>query len=347
MPLPDSVYEEIRRELDACSNPLFLFDDDPDGTASYLLLYRYKREGHGMPVKASPAITVDFLKKVDEHQADKVFVLDIPMIDQDFLDKVKVPVIWIDHHGPFERQHVKYYNPRVWNEKDITCTSENCYHVVKQDLWVAMIGIVGDWQFPPQLMAAFRKDYPDLLPASISTPEKALFASEIGRLVKIISFMLKGKISEVKKCFTILSSIKSPYEILQQTTEEGKHIFNRAEKVVSAYDAMLKEASKKKSKDAILLYLYEDNFMSFTKELSNELLYLFPEKIIVVGRKKRGEYKLSLRASNVLIRPVLEQALRGVQGYGGGHEHACGACVKEEDFDVFLKQLREELAVRQ
>ena len=54
--------------------------------------------------------------------------------------------------------------------------------------------------------------------------------------------------------------------------------------------------------------------------------------------------KCSLRsAKNINIAIALEKALVGIEGYGGGHEQACGACVKEEDFERFLEQLEAEI----
>lgn len=343
--MPDHIYDEIRKELDGCKNPLFFFDDDPDGTAAFMLLYRYKQEGRGIPIKSAPMLDLKFLRMVEEAQPDKIFVLDVPMIDQGFLDKMRVPVIWIDHHGPFKRDRVKYYNPLNYREKDNTCTTGNCYHIVKlarpQDLWIAMIGIVGDWQFPKELMEEFRKQYPDLLPKKIKTPDAALFGSEIGKLVKIISFMLKGSMADVNKCLQYLSTIKSPHEILRQETPEGRYIYNKAQSVWQDYDRLLEHAKSKKSRDKVLVFTY-DGSNSFTKELSNEMLYLFPKKIIVVGRKKGGEYKLSFRSSTP-VRPILQKALAGIDGYGGGHENACGGCVKEKDWERFLEQFREEV----
>src|SRR3989344_37695 len=92
--------------------------------------------------------------------------------------------------------------------------------------------------------------------------------------------------------------------------------------------------------DKILVYTYTDKESSYTKEVSNELLYKFPNKIIVVGREKGGELKMSLRSKGIVIRPLVEAALQGVEGYGGGHEHACGACIKMKDVPLFLDQLR-------
>ena len=91
---------------------LVLFHDDPDGLASFLLFYRDIREGIGKTIKAFPQITEQYARKVEDYGADKVFILDIALVDQEFLDVVKVPVIWIDHHPPQDRQRVQYYNPR-------------------------------------------------------------------------------------------------------------------------------------------------------------------------------------------------------------------------------------------
>lgn len=84
--------------------------------------------------------------------------------------------------------------------------------------------------------------------------------------------------------------------------------------------------------------------MSFTSDISNELLYKFPEKIIIVGRKKEDEVRMSLRSAKILIPPILEKALNGLDGHGGGHELACGACVKQEDFDEFVDRIKKSIS---
>ncbi|MBD3259624.1 hypothetical protein GF371_03245, partial [Candidatus Woesearchaeota archaeon] len=94
--IPKKQIQQIKEELDNCKKPIFLFHDDPDGLASFLLLYRYKGEGKGIPIKAAPRLNLFFAKKVNEYNADKVFVLDIADIEPSFYDNVKVPVIWVD-----------------------------------------------------------------------------------------------------------------------------------------------------------------------------------------------------------------------------------------------------------
>src|SRR3989338_5155150 len=111
--LTKNQLKEIKDNLDSCNNPLFMFDDDPDGLCSFLLLYRYKKEGRGFIVKSKPFIDEKFVKKVEEYLPDKVFILDMPIVEQNFVDKIKVPIIWIDHHEPVKVDKVKYFNPRV------------------------------------------------------------------------------------------------------------------------------------------------------------------------------------------------------------------------------------------
>jgi len=70
MALTEKEYSKIREELDNCKNPMYFFDDDPDGLSSFLLLYRYKREGHGIAVKTHPRLTAEFAHKIEEYDAE-------------------------------------------------------------------------------------------------------------------------------------------------------------------------------------------------------------------------------------------------------------------------------------
>ena len=76
---------EIREELSKSVNPLFFFDDDADGVCSYLLLKKYIKEGNGVIVKSVPKIDKSFLNRIVEYNADKVFILDIAIVEQDFI----------------------------------------------------------------------------------------------------------------------------------------------------------------------------------------------------------------------------------------------------------------------
>ena len=83
--------------------------------------------------------------------------------------------------------------------------------------------------------------------------------------------------------------------------------------------------------------------MSFTSDLSNELLHKHPSKVVVIGREKSREMKCSLRSKNISLPDKINKALEGLEGYGGGHEFACGTVVNKDHFNKFLERLKEQL----
>ena len=342
MALSKKQAAEIKEHLDNCKNPLFFFDDDQDGLSAFLLLYRYKREGHGIVVKTSSKIGTVFSQKVQEYHPDKVFILDIADVAQEFIDEIKVPIVWIDHHGPFKRENVKYFNPRVSEPDDNFPTSFLCYQAVGQDLWIATLGCVADWVIPP-FLKKFRKEYPDLVGKDYKNPGDIIFNTKLGTLIRIFSFILKGKHNDVMKSVKILTRIKELDEILEQKTEQGKFIYKRFQQANEMYGPLLKEVldTAKNTTGKLILYKYNDDKTSFTSDLSNEAVYRFPDKVIIIAREKGDEMKCSLRGSKILIPEKLQKALIGLEGYGGGHEHACGLNIKTRDFEEFLRRFEE------
>ncbi|MFP4656921.1 MAG: DHH family phosphoesterase [Candidatus Woesearchaeota archaeon] len=344
--ISDEKIDELRKELDECSKPLIFFDDDCDGLASFVLLYRYKREGKGVPIKAAPTLNENFLKYVETYGPDKIFVLDNSRISEDFVAKAKTKIICLDHH-PYERlDGVKYYNPKDFNEAITWPTSYWAYKIASkennEDIWIGMLGCIGDW-FMPDFKDEFCELYPDLMDKSIEKPDDALFHSEIGRLAQAFYFVLKGSTKIVLSCMKILTRIDSPYEILEQKTPQGKYIYKHYDKVLKHYNKLLSMAKKSVTEDRIIVFTYDHDNTSMTAEVSNELIHTYPEKIVVVGRRKNSEYRCSIRsAGETLVAPALEKILESIDGYGGGHDHACGAAIKEEDFGRFIEMLRDE-----
>jgi len=337
--LDDKELQRIREELEYCQKPLFFFHDDPDGLCSFLLLYRMIREGNGVIVKAIPKLDKRFLNKVEEHRPDKIFVLDIAVVEQEFVDEANVPVVWIDHHEPLDLNKVTYFNPRLKGSSEPV--TYLCHEVVKDDMWIAAIGCIGDWFIPP-FYKEFCRKYPDLADPKLKNPDDVLFGTKLGKLARIFSFVLKGRLSEAKKCVKILSRIDSPYEILEKKTAAARYLMKRYKEINDKYEDILNDVLGKKH-DEIVYYTYREDKTSFTGDLANELLHRFPDKIIIIAREKNGEMRMSLRSKNIEIRPILEKALAGIEGYGGGHEHACGACVKKEDIRQFMDNIRLEL----
>lgn len=338
--LTEKDYERIRKELDDCSKPMFFFDDDPDGLCSFLLLYRYKKEGNGVCVKSVPKLDMKFANKVKEFEPDKVFVLDVAEILDEFLENVNVPIVWIDHHQPAEISKVRYFNPMTREPASNDPTSSICYNAVKQDAWIGVVGTIGDWQIP-KFVQEFNDKHPKLRIKS-KEPGKALYNTKMGEIARKFSFLLKGQTKDVMASVKVLTRISGPEEILEEKTPQSLFLKKRYGEIEGKYKNLLEEAKKNAGKDKFLIFIYQADKWSFTSDISNELLYKYPKKVVIVGREKDGEVRMSLRSGKPIL-PALRKSLVGVEGYGGGHENACGACVKRRDFDRFVGCLRNEL----
>jgi hypothetical protein len=160
--IPQKKLNEVKGYLEKSENPLFFFDDDPDGLCSYLLLRRHIGRGKGFAIKGSPTLDLSYLRKINEYCPDYVFVLDKPIVSQEFVDKVNVPLIWIDHNPLIKLKGIRYYNPLIWQKKDNKPVTFWSYKIAKHDLWLACLGCVADWFIPP-FVEDFRKKYKDLI----------------------------------------------------------------------------------------------------------------------------------------------------------------------------------------
>ena len=330
----------LRNELETAQNPLFFYDGDCDGLTSFLLLYRMHYRGKGIGLTSTArALDEKFVRKVQELQPDKIFILDIPTVTQEFIDQTKKPMFWIDHHPPLQRTNVHYFNPRLKDPDAYVPTSRMAWQVSQkeEDLWIATAGCMGDFHLP-DFLETFIAKYPQFLTLKEDLATM-LFKRPVGRLVKFFFFIQKGPQAEVRRSVKVLTRIQSVEEIFQQTTAQGKYLMKRFEQINQKYNVLLKQAKKTVMKSKLILFNYTEDQWSFTANIANELSGLYPQKIVLIVRKKSGEMKCSLRGKNVS--QPLQKALLGIEGYGGGHPDACGAVIKEKDWERFLEQFKE------
>ena len=335
--------KKLKKELEKVERPLIYFDDDPDGLCSFLMVYKFLQRGTGVLVKSAPHLDKSFAAASKNYQPDKIIVLDKAGIDQEFIDEVNTPIIWVDHHGPLERKgDVQYFNPRIKDPKSYVPTSLIIYNTLKNSLWLSAVGTIGDWADLPYL-DELNKKYPKLVGKETEI-ENILFKTNLGKLVNIFSFILKGATHKVMQCVKILTRIEDPMEILEPKTAAGKYLKKHYHHFEKEFLELKNEAIKSYDKDdPILLFSYGSNKTSFTADIAKYLIHAHPEKIVIVARENDGRMKMSLRSRKKVINKILPESIEGLDGYGGGHELACGANVLKSDFDEFIKRFREKL----
>ena len=334
--------QEIRKFLKESENPLFIFDNDGDGLCSYALLYNYIGRGKPFITTGGNLDDRNIINKVNDYSPDAIFILDVPVISQKFIDSLKCRrIVWVDHHPVIDLKGVYYYNPLVKKQSNYKPTSEICYGISRGKKWIGGLGIIHDYKIP-KFIGDLKKDYKDLF-GDAKTIEDILFNSKFGELVSIVGYNLKGKWSEVKRFIETFPRIESPYEIFKGTTARGKFIFNKYKIFKKKYDALFDDAMKNgKIKGKLFVFTYPGYKDSFTGELAAHLKYKLRDKIILVGRDKGDEVRFSIRG-NTPIRDMAKKALENVNGRGGGHPMAVGGSVKKYDFykfvDLFLREI--------
>jgi single-stranded DNA-specific DHH superfamily exonuclease len=329
---------QLRGELKTAKNPLFIHDGDADGLGAFLLLYRMYREGRSTAMTGSSVVDIRMMRKVEELNPDKIFILDVPVVQQDFIDAANRPIFWVDHHPPLDRHNITYFNPRIKDPDAYVPTTRMAWQVSNNsnDLWIAAAGTLADWSMP-NFIGKFIKKYPSYLAKKEDLPT-TVFKRPVGKLVKFLFFIQKGPSNEVRKSIKVLTRIEHPDEIFKETTPSGKFLHKRFKQINGMYENLLKKANKSVTRSRLVLFYYTEQQWSFTANLANELSGRHQDKFIIIARNKSGEMKCSLRGKDVLT--YLQNALQGVEGRGGGHPDACGAVVKEEDWETFLANFK-------
>jgi len=343
--LTQKQIEEIKEHLNQAQNPLFFFDNDSDGFCAFLLLQRYCGKGKGVAIKSFPELTEEYFRKVHELNADYIFILDKPLVSEEFFLKARqlnIPVVCIDHHEIDKNkipEFVNYYNPILNSPSKNEPTTYLCYQVSnnKNDLWIAIAGCISD-SFFPEFYSEFKENYPDLAIDSKNAFE-IRYKSQIGKITNLFSFALKDRTTNVVNMIKFLMKVKTPYEVLEEK-KENYTMHQRFKEINSKYQNLLERAKKISGNSERFLFFQYSGDLSISSDLANELMFLFPEKIIVVVFVSGIKANISARGENA--REIILKAIKGFEdATGGGHEKAVGAKIKLEDLEEFKKRLEE------
>ena len=338
--LTSEQIDEIREHLNKAQNPLFFFDNDNDGLISFLLLRRYLDRGRGVAIRSFPELNVSYYRKVNELNPDYIFILDKPLVSEEFIEKAKndnIPVVWIDHHEVEKPANdwVDYYNGffNGGNEP----VSYLCYNISKRkaDIWLAVIGCVSD-SYIPDFYEEFLEKYPEFGKKEPSSAFDVLYNTEIGHIAQILDFSLKDTTTNVVNMLRFMMHVNEPVDILQENAKT-RQILKRYNEINSRYQVLVKKA-KENLGEKLIYFQYGGN-LSLSSHVSNQLSYEFPDKIIVVVYMNGDVANVSLRGGKD-TRELTLKAIKGIDGAsGGGHKYATGAKMGVEDLTKFKENI--------
>ncbi len=346
--LTNNQVNQIKEHLEKAQNPLFFFDNDPDGLCSFIILQRLFGRGKGVPIKSFPELDESYFRKVSELNTDYIFILDKPLVSKEFFERVReinLPVVWIDHHEVDKSKipmFVDYYNPLCNEDKKNEPVTALCYQANKnKDLsWLALVGCISD-KFLPGFYDDFKREYPDL---SIDSKDafEVLYNSQIGKIERIFNFALKDRTTNVISMIKFLMRASNPYDVLKENSK-NRSMHKRFEQIDSKYQKLLGKAIEVGKKSKNVLFFQFGGDLSISGNLSNEISHLFPGKRIVVAYSKGIYVNISARGKN--IREAVLNAIEDLEdASGGGHEEAVGARVRVKDLEKFKWKLESFLS---
>jgi single-stranded DNA-specific DHH superfamily exonuclease len=343
--------EEIKEHLEKAQNPIFYYDNDADGLCAFLLLRRFLGRGYGVAVKSYPYLDERYAQKAEQLKADYIFVLDKPLISKEFLeaiDRMQLPLIWIDHHdvmnAEFWKEFEKFnnfeiFNPMLSRKKSSEPVSYLAYKITgrKDDLWIALMGCIAD-HYMPDFAKEFAEKYPEFWNKSVKEPFDVYYKSEIGKIAVALNFGLKDSVTNVVAMQNFFISCKTPADVFLEG-EKNKAFRQKYAEIKKKYGVLLEEA-KENVKEKIIFFSYSGD-LSISSDLANELSYLYPGKYVAVGYKKGPIVNISMRGKNV--RMILDKILKDFgNATGGGHMDAVGAKIRTEDFERFKERFENE-----
>ncbi|MEM4703270.1 MAG: DHH family phosphoesterase [Candidatus Pacearchaeota archaeon] len=338
--------DKIKELLESSLNPVFFFDNDVDGLASFLLLRRACGKGKGIAIKSFPELSQAYSRKLYEFRPDMVFVLDKPLIDPKFIETIEqlsCHLVWIDHHPPTQLEKFKekidknifYFNPLL-NGPNNEPVAYLCYNVTKnkEDEWIALLGSLADWFIPP-----FAREFSEKNKEFFEYTEdagKAFFTTEAGKLVRILSFALKDRTTNIVRMINTLIGIKNYKELLEEN-QKTKNIYRRFRQINKRYQKILEKAKKIIGQGKLIFFRYGGS-LSVSSEIANELFYLYQDKVVVVVYTKGAKANVSARGL-INVRDLIQKALQDIESTSGGHKNACGATLNVDDLNKFRKNL--------
>ncbi len=336
---------ELKEHLDRAQNPIFYYDNDADGLCSFLLFRRYLGRGNGVAVRSYPELHTSYAKKAEELKADYVFILDKPVLSNEFvaaLSALGLPIVWVDHHFPvnnaFDSTTFFSYNSAAGLEGDsvgepVTYIAQ-CICRRSQDIWIAMMGCIAD-HYLPDFTSDFAKEYPDFWGKSIKKPFDAYYTTEIGKLARALNFGLKDSITHVVQLQNYLSSCSGPEDVMAENPD-NRAFRKKYQELTNQYTALLHYAES--SRDEMMLFFEYGGVTSMSADIANELSYRYPQIYIAVAYTNGGISNVSLRGKQVksILLRIIPQLFNAS---GGGHTDAVGARIRHDEIPLFRELL--------
>lgn len=333
------------------------FDPDPDGITAGVLLHRalerYRGKGVDLVMFQDHGdlnISEENIAKLKSENVDKVFMVDLA-VDQhpEQIEKISdfAKVCVIDHHKIYydmNSENIVHLKPQMLGDESPVSyvTSKLVYDLFSEfvdleDLdWLAAIGIVGD--------AAWRRwrSFVDEVSLNNGLDKDKVLESKIGHAMRTIASAPQFGFDIIDECFDVVSKANTLDDIERSSLTKYKKVISE-----EIYKFMKDFKVNAEYHKDLVFYQFKSKY-GIGSTLSTRVSFKDPHKTFIVIQDAGEEfYRLSLRRQDmeVKVNDLVSNALKGLEGTGGGHVPAAGGNVKKEQLEQFKKNVIELLGL--
>ncbi len=342
---------DFLKSIENKDNVIIVFHNDADGCCSCALMNNFLKKSIGKPadfiISQPMPPAKNLIPKIRLSMPTKIIFLDLG-VDQNpaMIKKLEndCEILIIDHHqlqNNMNSLRTIHCNP-MFKSRKYQSVSYLAYKIcsdlmdMKPYLWIAMVGIVGDYNTEDSLdmIDEAQKMYPELIK---SKSQDALHKSVFGQIADMISAAKADKIS-CEEITRTLNSCESQEDFMknEKLTESYRKVQEEIEHVI------IDAKSIASSSDKVVFYEIKSRF-NIHSPVSTNISKEFPKKLIIVWEEIGNKIKISARnqGKNLNVGKLLKEAVRDLRhASAGGHEAAGGVSLRTEDWKEFVDKIK-------
>ncbi len=342
--------EKLEEFLAGTGKKILFYHRDADGVCSAALFLKFFPDFKAVP-REGPRIEDSFVKEITKEKPDLIVFLDLPVCQEwKSISRIKkklpkLKIIVIDHHiieknlnsGDIIHLNPKFRRDVYWPVSYLVFDLlERMGRNVSGLIWIAAMGVIGDYGFKDcrKFLERCAGEYPGLLERDISNSKLANGSELISAAIT-----MKG-LRGAKKALEILleSNTYSRFEKSSVLKRWKNAVGQEMENVIRDFEY---EREEYPELNLIIYQIHSKlNLVSATATYFSER---YPEKIIMIVKKGRDNWKISARnqSGKINMGNLVKKCMKGI-GSGGGHIKAAGGMT--ENFEKFRKRFLKELA---
>lgn len=372
-----SSVEHIRCLLDNSKKPILFFDSDCDGGMSYFQLKQVWKNLEGYPINKSKSNQISCAEKI-EADHDLVLFFDTPLIFEEVFEYAEgKKIVWVDHHPGNDLKLAKKYDVFHFNpvELDIRDSRPSCFWAYEiansyDNLFRVAVGSVSDFYLLDVLKDFYEKKSEEFRVVFGLSDEKReelfsflekydfkdesvrdkradwilylTYETRVGVFKQLFDFIYKMQVG-VDRSLRMLSKM-TPLEIVGEVGAGKGFLFEDFASFSSKQKKHIKKAIEKNKTQEFVYYEHKGK-TSYNRQISEELSFrLKGSKCLecVFFKKGSDSVGISFRGRlGFVVNDIIELALEGLKGKGGGHPFAGGVHMSLEDFEIFQKRVNE------